>query len=673
VRRRLILSLCGLVFVALSLVSALTVRAAWTAADLARQAQAELTGARQGDADAVLPALTTAAHLLADAQALLDAPAPSLVASLPVVGRSLQAESAVVRAGGSAVAAARRAATHAEQLTETDGSVDLDVLGRLGRDLATDTGRAERDLRDLRRVGTRGTPPQVGRAVREAVSGLTPVVRSLRRGASGTALAHSLLGNQRPRRVLVALQNNAELRGSGGYVSSYAIGTVAQGQLRLDPFRNVTDVAEPPARVRRVPAPAEFVEDYGPFLADTTLWRTWTMSPDVPAVAQVGAAVAGRLLGVQPDLVLLLDVPALSSLAELAGGVLVDGQRLQGDALTQALLVDAYAQGGLRDEDQAVRRAALQRAAGDAVAGVLGGAGSPLATLQRFDELAAGRHAALWSARAGDARLLRSLRLDGAVEAGTGDLVSVNVNNLNANKLDYYIDRRVDVEVILGRHAARVVQRVRLENSAPPGLVPYVAGFTTPGEAVERVEFSVSPRATIRGATVNGAPAKGLVRRGAGRTRVAATVRVRPASPVEVVLTYDVPVEDGRYQLRLLPQPLARDAHLRVRGTAADGEQLGGPAVPHDGAFAQQGDLDLRLAEPPARAEALSDRLRRWWREPVRLPAVALLPHAQGRSGGAVQMSAGWSMLRGCDRAQRQRDSAHLPAGRLLGASGGSC
>jgi hypothetical protein len=174
--------------------------------------------------------------------------------------------------------------------------------------------QARQDLDELRGVRTEWTPRQVRTAVREADRELTQVVDLLDAGASGRTLRPGLLGESGPRSLLVALGNNAELRGTGGYVSTFATGRVEAGRLDLRPFQDVDSVRDEPASARVVPAPPEYVEDYGPFRADTTLFREWTMSPDVPDAASVGAAAAGALLGQAPDIVLLLDVPRLTGI-----------------------------------------------------------------------------------------------------------------------------------------------------------------------------------------------------------------------------------------------------------------------------------------------------------------------------------------------------------------------
>jgi hypothetical protein len=432
----------------------------------------------------------------------------------------------------------------------------------------------------------------VGTALVDAHRELTPVVGLLDSAAEGADTLAGLLGEERPRNLLVALGNNAELRGTGGYVSTFATGRVESGRLTLTPFRDVDSVRDDPSTARKVPAPAEYVEDFGPFLADTTLFREWTMSPDVPDAASVAAAAAGELLGLAPDLVVLLDVPALTGIVQLAGATvpLPDGSTVPADRLTEALLVDAYANAGTSGDAQQQRRADLRAAAGSTAATLLTGGQSPEAVLRELVRLARGRHLAVWSSDPAEQRALEKIGAAGSADPQGDDLALISVNNVNANKLDYYVDRQVEVEVVVGRDRAEVRQRLALSNRAPADLVPYVAGVAEPGTVVERVEMSIAQAAEFRSFRRDGAMTTGELRRGAERTRVHTFVELSRGQSVELELRYSVPVQNGRYRLRLLPQPLARDAVLRVRIDAAPGQSLRSAAAePMEGPVEREG------------------------------------------------------------------------------------
>ena len=583
------------------------VRNAVLAAQELETARSALVEVQADDADlaAALPVLDLAQQSVEQARQRLFGPSVTMLRWVPVVGRSFDAERAVARAAHSSLAGVRALADAAPGL-RTAGGVDVSALRSLVEELEPLAARADADLDDLRLVRTEWTPARVGATVSEVDQALTPVTMGLVQVIAGADLAAGLLGEDGPRNILVALGNNAELRGTGGFVSTFATGRVEAGTLSLDPFRDIRDVSDLPRAARPVPAPAEYVQDFGPFRADTTLWLEWTMSPDVPDSASVAATVAGELLGVTPDLVLLMDVPALTALVGLSGEQvrLPDGSTVPGDRLTEALLVDTYASAGDSDAQQSARRAALAQAAGDTAAAILSGDTAPLPLVRELGRLAAGRHLAVWSADEAEQAELERLGLAGSADPEGDDLALISVNNIGANKLDYYVQREVEVEAVVGLDTVEVVQRLRLSNQAPADLVPYVAGTDGPGTLVERVELSLAPQAEVASFLHDGAPALAELRPGAERSRVHTFIELPRGATTQFELRYSVPIDGGRYRLRLLPQALAINASLALTVSPAAGltlthanEAETGP-VERTGPWSETEIVDVMSAEP---------------------------------------------------------------------------
>lgn len=604
-----------------------------TAGASAWSAKASLGQARQGlqsvrsDPDPVgaLPALEQARRHVADAERALDRLPVRVVAALPLVGRSFAAERAVAEVSREVLSAAAVAAARAPSLGTGDGGLDLGALAGLERDLTVPVQRARRALTALESTPTGLTPRPVRDAVRQAVAALSPAVAGLEDAQAGAQVARGLLGGQGPRRLLVALGNNAELRGSGGYVASFATGRAAGGRLSLEPLQDVVAVADPPQGAQRVPAPDDYVQDYGPLSGDTTQFRSWNMSPDFPASAVVGSRVAGALLGTAPDVVISLDVPAMTALARLGGGDLEvgNGRTVSPDELQQALLVDAYAQAGRESAAQEARRRELQTAATVAVTRLLGSDVAPADAVRTLAELARGRHLMVWSARPPEQVSLEQLGFAGAVRAPAGqDLLHVAVNNIGANKLDLYVDRAVELDAVVGEDSAQVVQRVRFTNRAPGGLVPYVAGYDRPGTVISRVELSLPADAVVESVRQDGGTAQGSIRRGTDRLRVATRVALSRGRSTALEVRYRVPLLAGTYRLSALAQPLASDATLALTVRPAPGLRL------RDETGTVLTEQGLRRAGPFSAGQTLTispvekgwrDRLRQFWDEPLRL------------------------------------------------------
>ena len=627
-KRRVALAL-ALAALAAAAVAGLATAHALEAADELERARAGLVELRDGGAStqAALTSLRRADEDVSAADEVLSRWPVDVMAAVPVVGRSWAAERAVARSATEVVGAARLLAERVAALRAGAGGVELAALADLRADLAGPVQRGASEYDELRSTPLGLTPPQVSRGVTQAREALGPAVDALRQADTGLTAVSGLLGASGPRSVLVILQNNAELRGSGGYTSSFATGRTQDGRLLLEPLQDLIEVADPPETDRYLPAPQEYVEDFQTYGGNSTMWRTWNMSPHVPDSAVVGARIAGAVTGREPDVVVLLDVPAMGALAALGGTAITlpDGSVVQPSELTDALLVDAYAGAGTDSEAQVRRRVQLQAAATAAVSRLLGG-DVPAEELARpLVRLADQRHLAVWSARPAEQQALERLGVAGQlVPPRGGDLVHVSVNNTGANKLDLYVDRRVSVTAEVGPSSAAVTQRVSFTNAAPPDLVPYVAGVERPGVVISRVELSLPPAARDLRPTIDGKPWVGALHEGGGRSRLITRLELPRGASSVLEVRYTLPLTDGRYHLALVPQPLAEDAVLRLAVLPADGEALGsvegadvvGGRVEEEVPLSETRDVVAELErETPSRWERLKD----WWNSPVEL------------------------------------------------------
>ena len=97
-------------------------------------------------------------------------------------------------------------------------------------------------------------------------------------------------------------------------------------------------------------------------------------------------------------------------------------------------------------------------------------------------------------------------------------------------------------------------------------------------------------------------------------------VVLSPGTTATWRLRYRLPLEDGAYHLKVVPQPLAVDAGSAVTVRAADGLRLAprGP-VRRSGPLDATVEVDVRAVRPSL-VQRVSAAVGRFWREPVRLP-----------------------------------------------------
>jgi hypothetical protein len=606
----------------------------WTAVALV-QAKSDLTVARDllesvedaEDPTSMLPQLVAAEARLQQAGARLRQPGPRVVSALPVVGRTVLAVRTVADAGAAVVAGGRDVLDAVPDRLFVGGRLDLEGADRVESALRAAAARAVPPTARLDALDLAGTPGSVAAGARQARRLLSGVPGTLLRAADGLAALQGVLGEDRDRRLLVVLQNNAELRATGGLVSVFAQATASNGRLELGAFQEVSEVADPAETARRVPAPEDYVQLYGPLLADTTLWQNVNMAADVPTSSAVLAEVAAATLPHRPDAILWVDVPGIAAVLRATGPVdLPDGSRLTADNTVPRLLSEAYLRG--EDLGSQERRQDELRAAGDAVISQILDPRAEVAAADLARELASaaeGRHLALWSADPAEQQLLVAARLAGQVRAQAGDVSSFTVHNLGdgnrfGNKLDFYGRRQVTVRVIIDQDTASVEQEFAVRNIAPAaGLPVYVSGKVNPGRAHHLVSMALPASAEQVELSRDGVPVRIARQPLLDHQVILAAATIPPSSTVRWRLRYRLPLTDGRYTSRLLPQPLAVDAGLLLQVTAADGRELADGPVQYSGPYDSVVRVDVAV-----RARSGWDRAReavgRFWNEPVRLP-----------------------------------------------------
>ena len=626
----------------------LAVCAVWTAVVLGavrndlQAAREELEAATEAnDADEVGLALARGQGRLQRSVDRLGQPGPAVISRVPVVGRSVEAIDVTAQAALAVTSASRQVveATEGASLLP-DGGVDLDGLRALGAALTSAGEQTQAPVAALVEQSHRFLPGPVAGPVGEAQDRLAPAPDAFSRAGTGVEALGGLLGADGPRRLLVVLENNAELRGTGGLVSVFATATAENGRLEVGGFRDVVDVAAEPDEAVRVPAPDDYVGLWGPYLANSTLWVNTNMSPDIPTSSDVLADVAAATLPEPPDAVLWLDVPAIAGVLEATGPVaLPDGSELRGEDAVDVLLSRAYVDAPDTIEGQAQRRETLRAVADAVLSRLLGGAEEPpslTALGPALADAALGRHLAVWSAREGEQAQLVEAGLAGALQAGDGDVASFTVQNLGGgdtegNKLDYYARRSVEVQALVGDDATDVVQSVTLQNDAPPtGLPRYVAGGVTPGTTNNLVTFALPSGAEQVVLRRAGRPLDSPPRPAGDHSVVTDLVSLPAGTGVTWELTYRLPRDGDDYRLRLYPQPLHAPADLRVELAPGEGRRLAVPAGSDleagdgngwvlDQPFATTEDLEV-VTERPNLARRVLDGIRSFWTEPVTLP-----------------------------------------------------
>ncbi len=494
----------------------------------------------------------------------------SIASSVPFAGRSAR----TVR--GLAGAADQVTRVVAPDLLDAAATVQAVQQARVGaavdlRAVVTSTPALDAALRGLTGIAQSldALPHATGDSrvdgALAALSHQTTVLQSaVRRADTAAHLLPSMLGGDGMRRYFLAIQNNAEARGTGGLVGAYAIVTADHGSVRFESFGSNDDIPPPGAGFEPAIAAGapfdRFVEAQR--LAESNL------SPHFPAAALAWSAQWERTTGERLDGAAAIDPVGLAHLLSAIGPVSTpDGGSVTSADAVRLTERDEYA----RFADPVTRKRYLVEMARAIAGTVENRPRSSTAMLRALRAMVDDGRLHLWSAHLREESLLSATPLGGTLSAATGPFAELVVNNAAGTKLDYYLDRDVDYALGPCRDGRRsTTVRVTLHNDAPgSGLPQYVVARSDAGGGQRpvgsnklRVSVYAMIGARLSGATLDGRPIlvspgidqghpvfSTMVEIGAGEIRV---LRLRLDEPAVHVAA------------RVAVQPLARPQHTTV-------------------------------------------------------------------------------------------------------------
>jgi len=384
---------------------------------------------------------------------------------VPVVGRQLRSYSALAGAA-SRVAEITLATTEGAQRAldrpAPAGEARLSLLANLSR-LAH---RSEAELARVHVHSSTGLVAPLARQWAELDSQLRQAGKRLHDGAQVLdALTAALAG---PRRYLLLIANNAEMRaGSGMFLGVGAIEATG-GALHLRPIH--------PAGELRLqdsgPALDGDLGDRWGWLQPGREWRNLGTTPRFDATASLAARMWERLTGEHVDGALAVDVVFLRGLLAATGPLVVGPDTVSATNVVEYVLRDQYA-GMTIDTAQNARRDRL----GDIAAAVFAAieSGSPaLRTLaQEGVRTARGRHLLAWSVHPVEQRGWAAAGIDGVLAP---ESLAVNFLNRGGNKLDQFLTVDAAIDLRPSGGTTEILLRLDVTNQTPPGEPPYVAG-----------------------------------------------------------------------------------------------------------------------------------------------------------------------------------------------------
>ena len=267
-----------------------------------------------------------AARLQSDATAASSAshdPIWVAASHIPFVGRNLRAASVVAQSLSRIVngALVPLSNSHTFTVAASANAGVSNLLTALGEDrepiAAAVTAVQEADA-NVAALHTGGLLGFVRRRVISAQAKLTRASTQVQDLSALSTVAPALLGQDKPRTILLMFQTPAEERGTGGLIGAWGELRTDKGAISLLAFGSLDSLAKvpvPPAGVSR-----DIAADYG---SDISLPQNFNLSASFPDAAQIFSAswTTGPGQGLVPDAVVSIDPVALGHMLSAIGPV----------------------------------------------------------------------------------------------------------------------------------------------------------------------------------------------------------------------------------------------------------------------------------------------------------------------------------------------------------------
>ncbi|MBN6190250.1 MULTISPECIES: DUF4012 domain-containing protein [Microbacterium] len=432
----------------------------------------------EGDLDGAEPISDAIARNAASAHDLTSDPIWHAFGVLPWVGPNFQAVSEIAEIADDVSTEALRpllqvgADLDLSSLGFTDGAINLAPFAQVEEPLAAAAASLTSADDRAKRIDADATLPPLADAIRQmrgSVTQAATVVGSLHGAA---VLLPTMLGGDGPRTYVLAMQNNAELRSSGGIIGSIALLHAENGRVTLQSQASTRDF---PAL--DVPLPvsesttALFEDRPGRFLQNIT---------SIPDFREAGETIAARWVGRfggQVDGVIAVDALVAEHLMEVTGDLTFGPFTATSDTITSILLSEIYA----AVPDPVAQDDIFALAAGGLFGAALSG-GDPQALIGALADAAGEGRIRIWSAHEDEETLLAASALGGTIPPDSADTSHVGVlfNDGTGAKMDYYT--RATIATAVGRCDGEPTTQITVTwtNTAPAdaatSLPPYVTG-----------------------------------------------------------------------------------------------------------------------------------------------------------------------------------------------------
>jgi hypothetical protein len=274
-----------------------------------------------------------------------------------------------------------------------------------------------------------------------------------------------LAGGDKPRRYLISFQNSAEARGTGGILGAYALIELDKGNLKVLQTGSNASLAGMSLREIPVVMPAEFLKLYG---KNPAILQNSNLSPHFPYGAQIWMGLWKKRYGEQLDGVIAVDPIALSYMLRATGGIqLKSGEEITSENVVADTLKNAYER---YEKDNDARKQYLVDIMNATAAKLTKGEYSKIKMAKALRDGIKANRILIYSTNKDAQEKLAAVKLGGELRLEDNNEYRTVIQNIDASKLDYYLDRSVVIESKSCEKEKETQVRIRVTNTLKTGV-----------------------------------------------------------------------------------------------------------------------------------------------------------------------------------------------------------
>jgi hypothetical protein len=274
-----------------------------------------------------------------------------------------------------------------------------------------------------------------------------------------------LAGGDSPKKYLVAFQNSAEARGTGGILGAYALIEVDKGSVKV--LRTGSNAPLYGISLQEIPVevPKEFLKLYG---KNPAILQNSNLSPHFPYGAEIWLGLWKTEFGEDLDGVIAVDPTALSYILKATGPItLKSGEQITSDNVVEQTLKTAYKK---YEADNNARKQYLVDIMNAASVKLTSGQYSKVTMAKGLRDGILANRILIYSLNKDAQSTLSKVRLGGFMRTKPNNEFRTVIQNIDASKLDYYLDRDVTIESMSCDRIKQTQVRIKVTNTLATGV-----------------------------------------------------------------------------------------------------------------------------------------------------------------------------------------------------------